>query len=126
MSLLAKANVFVLVLILTYGAYVLVRPTVAEWIWAEPYKSAMYDCDHSMRDHFIAKTVVNTQPSPEAIKNLQSAELSLLSCHEYDKQRKRLIAWGLSPNDLSRIGLEALEEKEYELRQFVEIHEIRY
>ena len=29
-------------------------------------------------------------------------------------------------SDLQMLGLEALEEKEYELREFVEIHEFRY
>jgi hypothetical protein len=37
-----------------------------------------------------------------------------------------MVAWGLSGDDLSVIGIEALEEQDYELREFVEIHEIRY
>ena len=47
-------------------------------------------------------------------------------CHEHDKRRKQLIAWGFDQNDLSRLGLQALEEQAYELERFVEIHEIRY
>ena len=126
MSLLAKANVLVLVLVVTFGLYVVLRPTMAEILWAEEYKVAMYNCDHSMREHFIAKKIVEADATDVAVKNLQSAELGLLTCHDYDKQRKRLMSWGLTANDLSRIGLEALEEKDYELAKFVEIHEIRY
>ena len=37
-----------------------------------------------------------------------------------------MLVWGLNENQLASIGLEALEEKEYELQRFVEIHEIRY
>ena len=40
--------------------------------------------------------------------------------------RKKLLIWGLSENQVSAIGLEALESKSYELRRFVEIHEFRY
>lgn len=86
----------------------------------------MFKCDQVMREHYIAKAAVEVQPSEGAIRNLEAAELGLLDCHSYDKLRKKLIAWGVTENDLSQIGLEALEEKKYELRNFVEIHEIRY
>ena len=59
-------------------------------------------------------------------KKLKATEVGLLDCHEYDKLRKTMIEWGLTPANLSSIGIEALEERNYELRDFVEIHEIRY
>ena len=49
-----------------------------------------------------------------------------MKCHDYDKKRKLLLSKGLTFLDLQSLGLEALEEKEYELRKFVEIHEFRY
>ena len=86
----------------------------------------MFQCDQAMRDHFIAKQAVIVDVSDSAVRNLQAAEVGLLDCHEYDKLRKKLLTWGLSEEDLSLIGLEAMESKAYELQKFVEIHEIRY
>ena len=86
----------------------------------------MYQCDHAMREHYIAKKAVEAETNELSIKNLKSSELGLIRCHEYDKKRKVLLSKGLSESDLQMLGLEALEEKEYELREFVEIHEFRY
>ncbi len=86
----------------------------------------MFNCDHAMREHYIAKKNLEIKNTEINIKNLQATELGLLKCHEYDKKRKFLISKGLSENDLQILGLEALEEKQYELRDFVEIHEFRY
>ena len=60
------------------------------------------------------------------MKNLEAAEIGLLDCHDYDKLRKRMLIWNVSADQLSQIGLEAMEEKKYELRDFVKTHEIRY
>ncbi len=122
-----KSLVFALLTILvSYIGYQVGSPVVASTIWAEDYKELMFKCDQSMRDHYIAKRAVELDPTKILIRNLQSSELSLMDCHEYDKLRKRMIKWGLDANDLSYIGIEALEEQNYELRDFVEIHEIRY
>ena len=101
-------------------------PAVASGLWAEDYKDLMYECDNAMREHFIAKKAVEFSPSAGSVALLNAAELSLMSCHDYDKLRKRLISWGLDGNALSVIGLEAIEEKAYELQHFVQIHEFRY
>ena len=101
-------------------------PAVASGLWAEDYKDLMYECDNAMREHFIAKKAVELTPSAASVELLNAAELSLMSCHDYDKLRKRLISWGLDANALSLIGLEAIEEKAYELQHFVQIHEFRY
>lgn len=102
------------------------RPLLANALWANDYKLLMFNCDQVMREHYIAKRTLEFESNPENLRNLQSSELGLLDCHEYDKLRKQMIAWGLSSEDLSSIGIEALEEQNYELRDFVEIHEIRY
>ena len=49
-----------------------------------------------------------------------------MTCQDYDDLRKKLLGFGLSENDLSKIGLEAIEEKAKDVRSFVETHEIRY
>lgn len=107
-------------------------------IWNIPYKFTLkqfflsqygehvFLCDNAMRQHFIAKTRVVSLPSTETINSLKSAELGLIDCHEYDKFRKKLITYGLNDNDLSEMGLKAIEKSRTELKTLVEQHEISY
>lgn len=115
-----------LVLCVAYIAYDEAKPLLASTLWANDYKKLMFNCDQVMREHYIAKRALEIDSSPVNLRNLQASEVGLLDCHEYDKLRKRMISWGLDGQDLSYIGIEALEEQDYELRDFVEIHEIRY
>ena len=126
MSWLIKANLISLVIVGIYLSTDILKKPLAKSLWAEEYKELMYNCDHSMRDHLIAKKAVEVSPSESTIKNLQSSEVSLIVCHDYDKLRKQLKDWSFDDNDLQMLGLEALEEKAYDLEKFVEIHEIRY
>ena len=126
MSALKIANGIALLVAAAVGLNYLAAPIFAAYWWRDDYKSLMFKCDQVMREHYIAKVAVETQPSAETVKNLEATEVGLLDCHSYDKLRKKLIAWGVTENELSEIGLEALEEKKFELRTFVEIHEIRY
>ena len=125
-SLLLALNILALAVVLFYAAKELAIPTVAEWLYKNDYKELVFKCDSVMRDHFIAKTLVLHSPTDESIRNLHAAEVGLLTCHNYDVLRKQLISFGLSENDLSRIGLEAIEERAKDVRTFVETHEIRY
>ncbi len=119
-------NILALAIIFTYAAKELALPAIAETIYKEDYKELVFKCDNVMRDHFIAKSQVLTSPSSQAIKNLHAAEVGLLTCHDYDVLRKKLISLGLSEIQLSRMGLEAIEERAKDVRSFVETHEIRY
>ena len=125
-SLLLALNILALAVVLFYAAKELAIPTVAEWLYKNDYKELVFKCDSVMRDHFIAKTLVLHSRTDESIRNLHAAEIGLLTCHNYDVLRKQLISFGLSENDLSRIGLEAIEERAKDVRTFVETHEIRY
>jgi hypothetical protein len=120
LNYLAVAAVF-LALIYEYGA-----PFVARAAFGERYKDLMFQCDHAMRDHYIAKKTVEVQPSKNAIKNLEATELGLVTCHEYDKLRKKLQSFNVSDIALQQLGLSALEEREYDLQRFVKTHEFRY
>ena len=119
-------NIVAVILVFTYGVVEYLVPKAATFFWKEDYQSLMFQCDHVMKDHFIAKQLVLSEPSEIAVKNLESSEVGLLSCHEYDKLRKQLLSYGVSEDQLSLIGLEALEESAEDVRRFVEIHEIRY
>jgi hypothetical protein len=120
------ANVIAVILVFVYGLIEYVVPQVALKLNKEDYQSLMFQCDHVMREHFIAKQLVVVNPSDKTIKNLEASEVGLLSCHEYDKLRKELLSYGASEVQLSMIGLEVMEKKAKDVQRFVEIHEIRY
>lgn len=111
---------------------------VAGNLWDYPVKLAIsyyyqndfgqhvYQCDNAMREHFIAKSRVGQLPSAEAVQALNSAEVGLIDCHEYDKFRKKLLSLGLNDSDLASMGLVAIERKKADLQTLVREHEIRY
>ena len=125
-SLLTVLNVIALLIVGILGLKELVVPTIATHVYKNEYKDLMFKCDDAMRDHLIAKSAVVVSPSDETIRSLHAAEVGLMTCHDYDVLRKKLLAFGLTENDLSKIGLEAIEEKAKDVRTFVETHEIRY
>jgi len=125
-SALTILNIAALCIVFFVFAREFVVPFVAERIYKDEYKELMFKCDNVMRDHFIAKSRVLASPSDQAIKTLHAAEVGLSTCHDYDVLRKRLIGLGVSENELSKLGLEAIEEKAKDVHFFVENHEIRY
>ena len=76
--------------------------------------------------NMIAKNRVIYEKNEQSIKDLEAAEIGLISCHDYDKLRKRMMVWGLSAEEISYIGLEAIEERTQDLMRYVEIHEFKY
>ncbi|MGB0580858.1 MAG: TIGR03982 family His-Xaa-Ser system protein [Limisphaerales bacterium] len=123
---LVVLNLIAALVVVGLGVEHFVAPRIAVEIYSSDYKDRMFECDHVMREHFIAKQMVLAAPSEETIRNLDAAEVGLTSCHAYDDLRKRMIAWGVTENRLATLGLEAIEERASEIRHFVEIHEIRY
>lgn len=103
-----------------------IAPMAATNVYGAEYKELMFQCDHVMREHFIAKQMVLASPSVETARNLDASEVGLTACHSYDKLRKTLLGWGVSENQLALLGLEAIESKAHEVREFVRSHEIRY
>ena len=125
-KILTIVNIFALAIIFLFFAREFVLPFIAEKIYKEQYKELVFQCDSVMRDHFIAKSEVLALPSNEAIQKLQASEVGLLTCHDYDVLRKKLISFGLGENQLARIELEVVEERAKDVRSFVQTHEIRY
>lgn len=125
-NLMMILNIMGLSIIFIYAAKEIAIPAIAAVIYEAEYKELVFKCDNVMRDHFIAKSQVLAAPSSQSIKNLHAAEIGLMTCHDYDVLRKKLISFGLSENDLSKIGLEVIEEKAKDVRSFVQTHEIRY
>jgi len=108
------------------GVKFLLMPMLAESVFKEEYKVLMFKCDNVMRDHLIAKNRVIYEKSEMALRQLKSAEMALISCHDYDKLRKRMKIWGVTDNELALMGLEAIEKNTKDLMKYVEIHEIKY
>ena len=119
-------NMTAVVLVFAYGINEYVVPRIVLASHKDEYQSLMFQCDHVMREHFIAKQQVLVEPSEMAVKNLDASEVSLLTCHDYDKLRKKMLIFGVSEPQLSMVGLEVMEEKMTDVRRFVETHEIRY
>lgn len=123
---LIALNVVACLSAIALTARALVVPAVAKAIFKDSYKELVFKCDNTMRDHLVAKNQVLQQPSDQAVRALHAAEVGLLTCHEYDKLRKRLLVLGLTDADLAEMGLEAIEERAKDVRSFVETHELRY
>ncbi len=119
-------NVTAALSVISVAAKVVVVPMIAKHVYGERYKNLMFQCDEVMRTHFVAKNNALRAPSEKSISELRAAEVSLLSCHDYDKLRKRLQALGATDAELSGLGIEAIEEKARDVRIFVETHEVRY
>ena len=123
---LVVLNIIAALSIIALAAKFVAMPIVAKQVYKERYKSLVFQCDEVMRGHFIAKNNAVLAPSEQSIRELRAAEVSLLSCHDYDKLRKRLQTFGLGEGELAGLGIEAIEEKARDVRTFVETHEIRY
>ena len=85
-------------------------PFYAESMFKERYMDLVFECDHSMREHMIAKNQFLVEPNDQNERILESSEVGLISCHDYDSLRKKMLVYGLSEDQLSDIGLDAIEE----------------
>ena len=124
--LLIAVNLLAALVVIVWGADRYIAPMIAVAVYGDEYKEMMFQCDHVMREHFIAKQLVLAAPTEETIRNLEAAEIGLTTCHDYDKLRKKMIGWGVKENELASLGLEVIEKRATDVRKFVEIHEIRY
>ena len=96
------------------------------FLWQQEFTELTFLCDQSMREHFVAKQKVASNPSEGTVAKLRSAEISLLSCQDYDLFQKKMIRWGLTDNEVGEMILIATEQRGEDLRRVVRTHEIRY
>lgn len=120
LNILASASCIVLAYSLIVHPYLTMR------LYKEQYQESMFKCDQAMREHLIAKNRVINDPSASSIEKLKSSEIGLIDCHDYDKLRKQLLVTGISESQLSLIGLETIELRNKDVREFVRTHEFRY
>jgi len=102
------------------------QPYYAEIRYKDQFKEYVFKCDNSMREHMIAKNKFILDPNSENERILDSAEVGLLKCHEYDLLRKKMLSLGLTNDKLALYGLEAIEQGAADVREIVRIHEFRY
>jgi hypothetical protein len=119
-------NIVSVLIILALGFRQFVQPPIIKAVYGKQYQELMFKCDNVMREHLIAKNRMLNEPSDDAVKTLNAAEIGLIECHDYDVMRKRLISLGLTDNDLALMGLKAIEEKGTDVKTFVKIHELKY
>ncbi|MCB1099387.1 MAG: TIGR03982 family His-Xaa-Ser system protein [Verrucomicrobiae bacterium] len=95
-------------------------------IHQEEYGLLVQQCDGAMRDHYQARREAELRVEPDSQAIVQSAEMGLLICQDYDLYQKRLTQWGLRENELAQMRLRAIEARAGDLEEVIEIHEIRY
>ena len=93
-------------------------------LYGQKFGRLVYLCDSAMREHFISKNRLLENMDEVSIEDLESSEIALLDCHEYDKLRKKLIIFGLNEADLSLMSLLYIEEKSKDLIEVIKTHEI--
>jgi hypothetical protein len=123
---LTVLNLCALLVIFALGFRQFALPPVVKAIYEKQYEQLVFKCDNIMREHLIAKNRMLSEPDDDAVKTLNAAEIGLIECHDYDVMRKRLISLGLTENDLSLMGLKAIEEEGTDVKTFVKIHEFKY
>ena len=119
-------NIFCSIIIIFLGLKIFLAPLLGKIIWGEEYKKLAFGCDNVMREHLITKNELKLKVNKKNVQNLRSAELGLISCHDYDILRKKLLIWGVSNRELSLLSLEAIEENTNDVRDFIKTHEFSY
>jgi hypothetical protein len=119
-------NIAALLVIFALGFRQFGQPPIVKAIYEKRYQELMFKCDNVMREHLIAKNRMLSEADDDSVKTLKAAEIGLLECHDYDVMRKRLTSLGLTENDLSLMGLKAIEEGSTDVKTFVKIHELKY
>ena len=119
-------NILCSLVIICLGIKIFIAPVLGQLFWGEEYKKLAFGCDNVMREHLITKNELKNNINKNNVDNLRSAELGLLSCHDYDKLRKKLLIWGVSNRELSLLSLEAIEENTKDVRDYIKTHEFRY
>lgn len=119
-------NIVALLIMFALGFRQFAQRPIVKAIYGQQYEQLVFKCDNVMREHLIAKNQMLSEASDESVATLTAAEVGLLECHDYDVMRKHLISLGLTDNDLSELGLKAIEERATDVKTFVKIHEFKY
>ena len=125
-SALILLNVLACAAVISLAWKYVAYPEFVRLSYKSEYQDLMFQCDNVMRDHLIAKNRVIHEKTESAIKLLEASEVGLMSCHEYDKLRKKMLVAGVRKEELSMMGLEAIEANVVDIKKYVEIHEFKF
>jgi len=89
-------------------------PLTAAALYSFEFMDRIHECDSAMEAHWY-----ETSKKDETQHSLT---VELLSCHEYDLVRKKLLISGLPEEYLSWLGLKALEINQRSPEEFVRQH----
>jgi len=96
------------------------RPLISEYRYADEYKLLALNCDLAMHEEAALRGLVGNDPQTERLR--LSADVGMMVCHDYDLLRKKLLTQGMSEDQLSMLGLEALEVEQITVQQMVDAH----
>jgi hypothetical protein len=125
-KILVGLNIISSLAVIALGYKFVASPMIAKTMLKSEYQELMFQCDNVMREHLIAKTRVMAERTKRSLRQLDAAEMGLVTCHDYDEMRKKMRIAGVSDQELALMGLEVIEAKAENLYEFVDIHEIKY
>ena len=125
-KIIITLNVLASIACVLLASKYIVYPKYMKISYGEEYKAAMFSCDNVMREHLLAKHRVIADTNAQTVNQLETSELGLVSCHHYDKLRKKLLNSGITERELAYLGLEKIEEHANDIHEIVETHEFRY
>jgi hypothetical protein len=97
-----------------------VAPMLADWYFQDEYRQLAAECDRAMHDE-VALRPGTAGAAKHPVLPL-SADVALAVCHDYDKLRKRLLAFGVSEQTLALRGVEAIENERIPVSRMVSPH----
>ena len=89
-------------------------PLGSALVYSNTFMDLAYQCETAMDDSWYLRQMDSPQTNAEVVQ--------LLSCHDYDKTRKIMLASGLPEDYLSYLGLKALELHQKSPEEFVKKH----
>ena len=95
-------------------------------VYKPEFATLTFKCDQAMREHWISKMALGSNPTEAHVAELKATELGLLDCQDYDLLQKKLLRLGLSENEIGELVLSAAELNPEALKSVIGIHEIRY
>lgn len=92
-------------------------PLGAAALWSNQFMRLVVACDQAMEASWYYRDAQTITRESETVQ--------LLTCHDYDKTRKLLLASGLPKSYLSWLGLKSLELDQRSAEELVEAHRFR-
>lgn len=114
----AQVVIAACLLAIVFIEYVL--PLLATKVYGKEFQRLALECDHAMHNEMAIRDLATNGKLPHSL--LISGAVELAVCHRYDKLQKRLLLFRVPEEQLSLLGLEALESERVPLSRMVDPH----